>query len=77
MRTASLDDLRGQECGCPTCGLIFGGLRGFERHRVGEHGVNRRCLSVAELGAIGYELDSRGRWRRFEGRNSGHGASQA
>jgi hypothetical protein len=37
---------------CTACGLLFGGLTAFERHRVGdfEKGT-RRCLSLAELQA--------------------------
>ena len=59
------------------CGLDFGSVSAFDRHRVGKHAFTfseglemdppcedgRRCLDVDEMAAAGMELDPRGRWR--------------
>lgn len=52
---------------CRTCGETFGGLRGFERHRVGEFNnqpphYGRRCLTAAELEAKGQTRNGNGVW---------------
>lgn len=57
--------------GCVSCGLDFGSLSAFEKHRVGkhehvfsaEHPDGRRCLTVAELEAKDFRTDIHGRWR--------------
>ena len=54
--------------GCQACGKLFGGLTGFDAHRVGaftnEHpDYGRRCLTAEELQYRGYELRSNGVWR--------------
>jgi len=36
--------LGGAACQCPTCGVVFAGTRYFDAHRVGQHGVDRKCL---------------------------------
>lgn len=37
---------------CTACGLLFGGLTAFERHRVGDFtDGSRRCLTLSELQA--------------------------
>jgi hypothetical protein len=55
---------------CRPCDVHFASLRGFDRHRVGDHQLNypdhengRRCLTPDEYAAHGLELDQRGRWR--------------
>jgi hypothetical protein len=52
--------LTGCRCQCLTCGDYFGNVRGFDRHRVGEHGVDRRCLTEAEMIETGWTRDGRG-----------------
>jgi hypothetical protein len=55
---------------CRVCGEDFSSLEIFDGHRVGRHEVDfsairrdgRRCLSVDEMSAKGWQLDSRGRW---------------
>ena len=48
---------------CRECGKDFRSTWGFERHRVGSFvPLNRRCLTVPELIAKGYDLDAYGRW---------------
>ena len=62
---------------CRSCGLDFGSVSAFDRHRVGKHAFTyaegleldppredgRRCLDEDEMLAVGMELDARGRWR--------------
>jgi hypothetical protein len=46
--------LRGPRCQCTACGEYFTSERTFDIHRVGQHGVGRRCLTVAEMLAAGW-----------------------
>jgi hypothetical protein len=59
---------------CGACGLIFKSVHAFDAHRVGKHGVNRRCMTVTELRASGMEPNQRGQWRKpcgdFEARHA-------
>ena len=62
--------------GCRACGHDFAGLRYFDAHRVGKHEYTfseglrmeppledgRRCLTVDEMRAMGWETNARGRW---------------
>ena len=52
---------------CRTCGETFGGMEGFERHRIGEFNnqpphYGRRCLSPAEMEAKGWVKTAKGLW---------------
>jgi hypothetical protein len=48
---------------CAGCGADFTSLEVFDRHRVGRHESDeRRCLSLAEMRAMGWVPDRRGRW---------------
>ena len=47
---------------CAGCGEHFSSLRSFDRHRIGDHGLSRRCLTVAELHAQGWPQGARGLW---------------
>lgn len=62
MSTYEQPKLTGRRCQCCGCGEYFNGERGFDRHRVGVHGVNRRCLSNAEMTARGWYLNAAGFW---------------
>lgn len=64
----------GGSCECSGCGRVFGGIDGFERHRItmtGVHGFDAdfdwRCGDDAELAARGLRQDLRGRWVRQDG----------
>lgn len=46
---------------CAACGEYFNSLKPFERHRIGEFGVDRRCATVAEMLAMGM-LKNAGDW---------------
>lgn len=47
---------------CLSCGERFGGVRLFDRHRVGPVG-ERRCLTSEAMAARGWHRDARGLWR--------------
>lgn len=58
--------LRGCRCECPTCLERFGSIRGFDRHRMGEYRApgaltdTRRCLTLAEMIAAGWQRNACG-----------------
>ena len=62
MSTREQPKLTGRRCQCCGCGEYFNGQRGFDRHRAGVHGGNRRCLSVAEMLALGWFCNPDGFW---------------
>lgn len=46
---------------CCACGLLFGGLTAFDRHRVGDITKGtRRCLTLSELQARGMVVSADG-----------------
>jgi len=47
---------------CPGCSQYFNSNSAFEKHRVGEFSVNRRCLSPDEMIKKGMALNSAGFW---------------
>lgn len=47
-------------CQCAACGRTFGGVSGFELHRVGDHAIARRCMTDGELAKAGLTLNKRG-----------------
>jgi hypothetical protein len=56
--------LTGCRCQCCACGEYFGNVVVFDRHRVGQHGVDRRCLSPTEMSTLGWVQNDRGFWLR-------------
>lgn len=48
---------------CTKCHQSFGGIRGFDFHRIG-HVDHRRCRTPEQLRGFGYEPNDRGIWRR-------------
>ena len=62
MPTRELPKLAGRRCQCCECSEYFNGERGFDRHGIGVHGVNRRCLRGAEMTAHGWYLNAAGFW---------------
>jgi hypothetical protein len=54
--------LTGSRCKCSGCGEVFSRERAFDRHRVGRYGVDRRCLTLDEMRARGWELNKAGVW---------------
>lgn len=64
----SAPELGGRRCQCRACGECFSRERAFDRHRVGRyakpgelHGA-RRCLTVAEITARGWQRNAAGDW---------------
>lgn len=51
-------------CQCGACGELFNSTSMFDRHRAGQPGKGRRCLSPAEMEAKGYSRNAGGYWIR-------------
>jgi len=54
--------LRGNRNQCGVCNQYFNSNTPFEIHRVGQHGVNRRCMIEEEMLAAGMSLNADGFW---------------
>jgi hypothetical protein len=54
--------LTGQRCQCTGCGEYFNRVSTFDKHRVGEHGVNRHCLTEAQMTDKGWSRNAAGFW---------------
>lgn len=52
--------LSGNRCQCTACGHYFNRVSTFDKHRVGEFGKDRRCLSAGEMEAKGWRLNTAG-----------------
>jgi hypothetical protein len=47
---------------CKVCHQSFTSTHSGDMHRVGEHGVDRRCLTVTEMQGKGMRRNSKGIW---------------
>ena len=54
--------LRGDRNQCSGCKEYFNSTGAFEKHRTGQHGVDRRCRTPEEMQAIGMILRPDGFW---------------
>lgn len=54
--------LTGNRCQCTACGEYFNGVQPFDRHRIGQYGIDRRCLAIAEMEAAGFIRNVSGFW---------------
>ncbi len=54
--------LRGQRNQCQGCKQYFNSNYAFDKHRTGEHGKNRRCLTTEEMLEKGMALNEAGFW---------------
>jgi len=54
--------LKGDHCQCAVCGLHFNSTYAFDKHRAGEYGVNRHCLTADQMRAKGMSENSAGWW---------------
>ena len=54
--------LRGDCNQCPGCAKYFNSTGAFDKHRTGQHGVNRRCRTEEEMLDIGMLVNSKGYW---------------
>ena len=48
-------------CLCRACGEVFGGVRGFDKHRIGD-ADSRACATPPAMRKMGLEISSRGFW---------------
>ena len=55
--------LRGDRNQCQGCGQLFNSGHAFEKHRTGEHGKDRRCMTDAEMLAKGMHKGADSFWR--------------
>ena len=55
--------LRGDRNQCPGCSEFFNSTNAFEKHRAGDHGIDRHCLSVAAMEIKGMHKGADGFWR--------------
>lgn len=54
--------LTGDRNQCQGCKEYFNSTAAFDKHRAGQHGVDRRCLTPAEMLAKGMAQNSAGFW---------------
>ena len=54
--------LSGQRNQCPSCGEPFNSNAAFDKHRTGQFGKDRRCMSVDEMLAHGMAKNAAGWW---------------
>jgi hypothetical protein len=47
---------------CPSCGELFKSSRAFTKHRHGEIGVDRRCMTAEEMAGKGMLKNDKGFW---------------
>jgi hypothetical protein len=55
--------LTGDRNQCRGCALYFNSTYAFDKHRIGEHGVSRRCASLEQMHTKGMVLGNGGFWR--------------
>jgi hypothetical protein len=55
--------LTGDRNQCAGCKAYFNSTHAFEKHRVGDFGVDRRCLDQDGMNARGMVLGADGFWR--------------
>jgi hypothetical protein len=54
--------VRGDRNQCTGCGQLFNSSAAFEKHRTGEFGRDRRCMTTDEMAAKGMAINSDGYW---------------
>jgi hypothetical protein len=54
--------LSGDRNQCPTCGEYFNSTFAFDKHRQGKHGIDRHCLKIEQMLAIGMDKNAHGFW---------------
>lgn len=55
--------LVGKRCQCPTCKEVFSTEANFNKHRKGEHGVNRHCVNPETVGLVVATVGNYTVWR--------------
>ena len=54
--------LGGSRNQCQGCKQYFNSNKGFDRHRIGAYGVNRRCRTTEEMLKKGWSINADGFW---------------
>lgn len=47
---------------CSGCRVFFNSVTAFDKHRTGDYGVDRRCMTVDEMTAKGMSVNEAGYW---------------
>ena len=55
-------NLSGDRNQCAGCAELFNSTFSFDKHRVGSHGVDRRCLTPTAMLEKGFRKNSHGFW---------------
>lgn len=55
--------LVGKRCQCPTCKEIFSTEANFDKHRKGQHGVDRHCVDPETVGLVIGQVGDKFVWR--------------
>lgn len=60
---------------CATCHEFFNSDASFDMHRIGEFGVDRRCMTTDEMSGAGMALNKDGYWvtSLYDGPRRGEG----
>ena len=51
-----------RRCVCASCQESFSSVTAFEKHRIGRHDKDRRCLGVGEMYEKGLRENDEGYW---------------
>ena len=54
--------LSGDRNQCPGCSELFNSTYAFDKHRIGQHGIDRRCLTIEEMTEKGMVKNLQGFW---------------
>ena len=54
--------LSGDHNQCQGCKKYFNSTFAFDKHRTGQHGVDRRCMTTEEMNDIGMLISKSGFW---------------
>lgn len=47
---------------CSGCKVFFNSVTAFDKHRTGDYGVDRRCMTADEMTAKGMSVNEAGYW---------------
>jgi len=50
------------KCLCTACGDYFNSTAAFDKHRAGQHGVSRKCMTHEERRSIKMDTNAQGYW---------------
>ncbi len=71
--------LTGNRNQCQSCKQYFNSNKAFDMHRIGEHGVNRRCRTTDEMTALGMLVNHAGFWitEKYDGHMDSRSSEQS